>query len=147
MKWFRKTLNTRIKSRSFDLALLICRFGIGGFMLTHGIPKLEKLIGASQIKFPDPLGIGAVTSLSLVVFSEFLCSFLLILGLFSRLATIPLIITMLVAVFITHANDGFNKMEMGLHYLLVYLLILLVGPGRYSIDRYLYNKTRGRSRL
>ena len=126
---FSSTVNKKMNS----LALLIVRFGIGSFMLVHGLQKLE-MLQANPIQFANPIGIGAGPSLALAVFAELICSALLILGFLTRLATIPLIITMLVAVFIVHSADGFEKQELGSVYLVVYILLLITGAGRYSVD-------------
>jgi putative oxidoreductase len=64
-----------------------------------------------------------------------------LLGFATRLAVIPLIITMLVVVFYVHADDPFSKQEMGLHYLLTYIMLLIMGSGKYSIDNLLYRKS------
>ena len=64
-----------------------------------------------------------------------MCSIFLILGLWTRLALMPLIITMLVAVFIVHGADPFAKKELGLMYLIGYISIFIAGAGKYSIDR------------
>lgn len=85
------------------------------------------------------MGVGDELSLYLALFAEIGCSIFVILGCATRLVVIPLIITMLVAVFIIHAADPFVKQEMGLHYLLIYVMLLLTGAGRYSID-YLISK-------
>lgn len=114
--------------------LLINRIAISGFMLTHGLPKLYRFFGDGDIRFADPLGIGVLPSLVLAVFAEVICSILIIIGFGTRLATIPLIITMVVAVFLVHAADPFQRMELGLMYLFAYLTILVAGPGKYSID-------------
>ena len=103
-------------------------------MLSHGLPKLQKLTSGAPVEFASVLGMSPELSLGLAVFAEVFCSILLIIGLATRLATIPLIITMLVAVLSIHADDPFGKKEPALHYLLVYLVILLAGPGRYSLD-------------
>lgn len=117
-----------------SIALLILRLVGGAFMLTHGWPKFQLLLGGAPFDFPDPLGIGVTTSLVLTVFAEFLCALLLLVGLFTRLVSIPLIITMLVAAFIVHGQDGFGKMELALLYAGIYLALSLLGAGRYSID-------------
>jgi len=109
-------------------------------MLVHGLPKLAKLTGAEPIQFADPLGIGATASLALTVFAEVFCSVLLLFGLATRLVAVPLIITMLVAVFIIHLDDPFGKKEMGLLYLLVYTAIIIAGPGSYSIDNWIFKR-------
>jgi putative oxidoreductase len=73
-------------------------------------------------------------SLALTVFAEVLCSFLLIIGLGTRLATIPLIIMMLTIIFVVHWNDPFSKTEFALLFMVPYVCILLMGAGRISID-------------
>ena len=102
--------------------------------------KFLKLIGDDPIQFADPLGVGVTASLLLTVFAEVFCSILLIFGLTSRLAAIPSLITMLVAAFVVHANDGFGKMEMALLYGVMYLVIAIAGAGKYSLDHLIYNK-------
>ena len=114
--------------------LLLIRLSVAALMLTHGMPKLNKLIEGGDIKFADPIGLGPTLSLILVVFSEVFCSILIAVGYKSRLATVPLIFTMLVAAFITHANDGIFKQEKALLYILVYIMIILTGSGRFSLD-------------
>lgn len=120
-----------------DAVLLFLRLFFGGFILLHGFPKLEKLLSGST-EFADPFGIGAQASLFLTVFAEFVCAILLILGLFTRLAVIPLIVTMLTAVFIIHGNDPLSDKEHASLYLIVFFCIYLLGPGRFSIDDKLF---------
>lgn len=127
-------------SNNINLALLILRFTVGFFMLTHGMGKLIALFGDAPIQFPDPIGIGATVSLALAVFAEVFCSILLILGLATRFATIPLIITMLVAAFVMHATDGFGKQELPLFYVSTYIVIALSGAGRYSMDQLIFSR-------
>ena len=108
-------------------------------MLVHGLPKLKSLF-TEDVSFADPIGIGVIPSLFLTVFAEVICSFLILLGLGTRLAVIPLVITMLVAICIIHGNDGFGKQEMALHYLIIYLLLFFTGSGKYSLDQLLFKK-------
>lgn len=132
--------NPGIYPKNIDFALLILRFVAGGFMLTHGIGKFEKLFSGEPIMFPDPIGVGATASLALVVFAELFCSIFLILGIATRLSAIPLIITMLVAAFIVHANDGFGKQELPLLYTVIYIVLVVSGSGKVSVDRWVFNK-------
>lgn len=81
------------------------------------------------------MGIGMTASLILVIFAEFFCSLLLVLGLFTRLAVIPLIITVLVIIFKVQHGDIFGDAEVVVLYLAGYAVLLMVGPGRISIDR------------
>ncbi len=115
--------------------LLIARIAIGGFMLTHGYPKLMRLLDGKAEGFPDPLGVGSLISLLLAIATEVIGSVLIMLGFLTRLATLSLIFTMAVAAFVVHSGDPFSRMEMSLLYLLLYLTLFVFGPGKYAIDR------------
>ena len=118
-----------------DFAIFILRVTSGAFMLfSHGLPKLNRLFSGGEIRFSDPLGIGTIPSLSLAVFAEFLCAILLMLGLFTRPALTFLIITMFVAGFIHHAADPFAMKEKAFLFLLIYVVLFLVGPGKYALS-------------
>lgn len=108
-------------------------------MLTHGFPKLQRLL-AGEMQFGDPLGLGPEISLVLAVFAEFFCSILIVLGLGTRLAVIPSIVTMAVAAFIAHGADPFGRKELALLYLVGYVVLLLSGSGKFSVDRIISRK-------
>lgn len=133
-----RIIGNTVENNTFSIGILFFRLVIGVLMLTHGFAKLSNFEMMSS-QFPDILGIGSQWNLILVIFAEFGCSILLILGLFTRLATIPLIITMLVAIFVAHASDPFAMKEMPVLYLAIYLFVLIVGSGKFSVD-YLLNR-------
>ena len=137
-----KTISETRHGRFTDAGLLLVRAAAGSMMLTHGIPKIlnYSAIVASG-KFPAIFG-SAELGLSLAIMAEVGMSILLIFGLLSRLSTIPLIITMLVAAFFAHAGDPFNAREPALLYLTMYELILLAGPGKFSADHLIRSKYR-----
>lgn len=130
----KRTFNTDLPGNFGHLALLIFRVLIACLLLTHGFPKLQKLLSGDEIQFMDPYGLGVTTSFVLVVFAEFVCSVLVILGLATRLATIPIIITMATAVIIAHENDPFGVKEKPLLFLVCFVFILIIGAGKYSVD-------------
>jgi putative oxidoreductase len=123
-----------------DLGLLLVRLLAGGMMLTHGLPKFDRLFGEGPVKFADPFGLGSEISLGLVLFAEVGCSILVMLGFKTRWATIPLMITMLVAAFYAHAADPFGKKELSLLFFTLFLSILISGGGRYSLDYMMVKK-------
>ena len=127
-----------------DLGLLVLRLAFGLTMMwSHGKGKLLKLMeGEDPIKFYDFMGLGAEISLVLVVFAEFVCAILLSLGLFTRFVAIPLVFTMFMAFFIVQAGDPFAKREMSLLFMMAYAVILITGPGRFSLDRLWKNKKK-----
>ena len=122
-----------------NLALLVLRLSVGILMLTHGIPKLERLL-SGDFNFPDPIGLGPELSLILVTFAEFFCSILTIVGFRSRLAAIPLIITMIVALLVVHGADKITENWNILLYILAYGILMHLGGGKYSMTYYLSNR-------
>lgn len=129
----RKLLSTKYSAGAFNAAMLFLRFGVGVLMINHGYSKLVHF-GEMQSKFMNFFGLGQTVSLTLAVFAEFFCSLFLILGLFTRLAVIPLIITMCVALFKVQHAEIFGDGEVASLYLCAYIAILLVGPGKISVD-------------
>ncbi|MBT32269.1 MAG: DoxX family protein [Thalassobius sp.] len=119
---------------SSSVSIFILRLVAGGSMLSHGFPKLQKVL-AGEFQFADPFGLGPEVSLFMAVFAEVICSVLLILGLFTRLALIPLIITMAVAFFLIHGSDDYKVKELAFIYLCMYLSIFFSGAGKISIDQ------------
>ena len=117
-----------------DIGKLILRLGMGGFMLTHGWPKMMKLFAGGPIEFGDPIGLGPTFSLILTVFAEVICSVLLIVGFKTKWAAIPLAFTMFVAAFVVHLEDPFGRKEKALLFLVGYVVIALLGAGKYSLD-------------
>ncbi|MBY0371161.1 DoxX family protein [bacterium] len=125
-----------------DMGLLFLRVFAGGMMLlSHGWAKLSNY-GTLATTFPDPLGMGVGFTLGVAIFAEFFCSLLVVLGLSTRLATIPLIGTMLTAAFVVHAMDPFDKKEFALIYATCFITIFLTGPGAFSLDA--FARLRGR---
>ena len=123
-----------------NIGLLVLRIGAGGLMLTaHGWGKLMSY-GERMDSFPDPLGVSSPVSLALVVGAEFFCAGAIVVGAFTRLACIPLIITMLVAAFIIHADDPWNKKEFALLYVVPYLGLFFTGGGSFSVDKVLMRR-------
>ncbi|MHB9055292.1 MAG: DoxX family protein [Paludibacteraceae bacterium] len=139
MEYTHDKINSKCCTGLTDWGLLILRLVAGTFMLTHGWAKLSNYSEMS-LQFPSMLGLSSQVAFSLIIFAEFFCSIALILGLFTRLATIPLIIGMAVAAFVAHGTDPFEKKEMALLYLAVYVTLLLTGSGKFAIDTLIYNK-------
>ncbi len=129
----KQLLSTRYSAGAFNAALLIFRFAIGILMISHGYQKLVHF-SEYEPKFMNFLGLGTTVSLSLAVFAEFFCSLFIILGLFTRLSTLPLLVTMGVALFKAHQGDFFGDGEKSALFLAGYLLLLLLGPGKISVD-------------
>ena len=122
-------------NRLNDFGLLILRTSFGIIMLaTHGYPKFLKLLSGNEIKFFDPFGIGKTFSFILAASAEFAGAALLALGIFSRLSSLSLAVTMFVAAFLYHADDPFKTQEKALLFFAVYVVLFITGPGKYSLQ-------------
>ncbi|MGX9985701.1 DoxX family protein [Soonwooa purpurea] len=130
-----KLISSETNPSLVNVAALILRLFVGFSMLTHGYPKLEKLMGNGEIQFMDFLGLGPIITLVLVVIAEVICSVFIILGFLTRFASSVLIMTMLIAIFMAHGADPYSGKEMAVLYLFHYIVLMLIGPGRFSIDQ------------
>lgn len=126
-----------------DLTALILRIGFGSYMLLgHGMAKMKMLMAGGDIQFPSVVGLPPSFSLGLAVFAEFIACILIIVGYKTRLAALPMIITMLVAAFLIHSGDPFfmqnanggASKEPALIYFIGFVSIYLLGSGKYSVD-------------
>jgi len=137
----KRLFQTGTREEYLNILVLFLRIAIAALMIRHGLPKLSKLLAGGEIQFGNPIGLGPTLSLILVVFTEFVCSIFIGIGLGTRLASIPLIITMFVAAFITHGADPFGRKEVAVLYILFYITLLVVGSRKYSIDYLLTKNT------
>ena len=129
--------------RWFDSATLFMRIFVGAMMLTHGIGKLQNY-NAIVNAFPDPLGISSAASFTLITLAEVGCSVLIIMGLFTRLATLPLIFGMYVATFLAFPNKSFAEGELSFVYMGIYIMLLISGGGKYALDALFFPNFRVR---
>jgi putative oxidoreductase len=119
---------------------LFLRLAIGAMMLFgHGLPKLLAFSEKAET-FSDPLGVGSTTSLVLAIFGEVVASALVMAGLATRAAAVPLLVTMLVAAFVVHADDPWQRKEFALLFAVPALTLVLTGAGRFSLDALLSRK-------
>ena len=129
-----------LRGRGVSFVILFVRIFFGALFLMHG---LDKMMNFSQLSetFPSVLGLGSYTTLMLSIFCEFACSIFLIVGMLTRIVLIPMIVSMAVAFFDIH--DGFMpEGELSLIYLIVFIVLFITGPGRYSADYLIDRKVK-----
>lgn len=128
-----------------DAAALLLRLIFGGMFIYFGYGKIEHY--NEYIKgMGDPIGLGKNLSYNLVIFAEFACGILIVLGVLTRIAVIPVFITMIVAYFIVHAKDPFMVKQSAFIYLVLCLPVFILGSGKYSIDGLIQRKRVIKSR-
>ena len=129
----KKLMSTGFSPLSFNTSMLAIRLVMGILLMSHGY---QKLVHFSEMEenFFNLGGIGTTTSLLLAIFAEFFCALFIVIGLFTRLVSIPIVITMIIIVFKVHRLDFFDTAEKGMLFLTGYLVLLLCGPGKISVD-------------
>jgi len=129
------------------LALLLARLSVGllflstGWGKVHSIPKVTAFF--EQLHIPAP-GLNAVV----VGYSELICGSLLVIGLLTRLATIPLIVSMVVAILTAKLADIHGVFDLvgtdEFTYLCMLVVIAAVGPGGASVDHFVARRMDAR---
>lgn len=139
------------RETGISLGLLVLRVGVGGFLATHGWGKLQMMLAGRFGDFGDPIGLGSGPSLVLVTGAELFCALLVMMGLATRWAAVPVVFAMGVAAFVAHGGDPWTmgrgaelffsgeseswaSKEPALLFLLVFLALIFTGAGRYSLD-------------
>jgi putative oxidoreductase len=120
---------------SLDAASLVLRLVFCLLMIYQHAFVQVSLFGESPESFPDPLGIGSTVSFYLVVAAQLGCALFVLLGFMTRLALLPLLFTMTVALIRVHWDNPLSDKELPLLYLGVFLALYWLGPGKWSIDR------------
>lgn len=131
-----KLMTSKYSEPSVSIALLLLRVVSGSAMLmNHGLKKITNFDAIVAKGFADPFHVGVKASLGLTIFAEAICAGLLIIGLFTRLASLPLIGAMAVALFFAHGGDFYGEGELAGLFMAVFIIIFLMGPGKFSLDK------------
>lgn len=120
------------RGKGVSLFILVLRVFFGVLFMIHGIDKMMNFSVLSET-YPNFMGLGSYMTLMLAIFCEFCCSLFLISGLLIRVMVLPMILAMGVAFFDVH-DAMFPEGELSLIYMVVFIVLYLVGPGRYSLD-------------
>ena len=123
------------QSKSQDLGLLFLRGSGALFLLwVHGLPKL--LNYSEQLKLiEDPFHLGAHVTLLLAIFAEVLCPLLIITGVLVRLACLPILAVLLIAMVVVHPEWSLFEGQFGWLLLIIFTSVLIAGPGRLSLGQ------------
>ncbi len=141
LNWFLSKSRIPRTDATVSFAMLLLRVWVGGMMaFSHGWGKFMNYAERSAT-FSDPLGVGSAASLALAIFAELFCSIALMLRLFTRAVIIPIMFTMVVVITVIHIDDPWAKKELPLMFLAPLITIMMIGPGRYSVDA-LFSRSR-----
>ncbi|MFM7672009.1 MAG: DoxX family protein [Bacteroidota bacterium] len=126
--------STKYRQGALDFSLFLLRLTGGGLMVHHGFDKLIHFQDKVRT-FPDPIHIGPTLTLTLVIFAEFFCGVMVTVGLLTRLAVIPLVISSSIELLLEHKGRVFTDGEPIALFLTMFLCLLFTGAGKFSLDR------------
>lgn len=98
----------------------------------HGLPKVLHY-NQELTRIEDPFHMGATPTLLLAILSETLCPLLIALGVLTRLACLPIVATLLVAMLVVHPDWSLADGQFGWMLLIIFTTVLIAGPRRFSI--------------
>ena len=126
-------MNASTDERARDIGLLFLRVSGGLFLLwVHGLPKLLDFTAQLQL-IEDPFHLGSHLTLILAIFAEVLCPLLIVAGLLARLACVPILFVLLVALLVVHPQWSVAEGQFGWLLLILFATVLIAGPGRLVI--------------
>lgn len=124
-----------------DLGKLVLRWALGIFMLLHGYAKIVKGIGGIEASLVSA-GLPAWVAYGVYI-GEVVAPLLLILGFYARIGGLIIVINMIFAIALSHASQLFDigksggwALELQGFFLVTGLVVALIGPGRYGLNRY-----------
>ncbi|WP_207536438.1 DoxX family protein [Desertivirga arenae] len=130
---------------SLNISLLLLRVGIAGeLFFVHGLKKLGVGTGVAEA-VPNPFHLPETLNYWTAVSANLFFPILVMVGLFTRLSVIPTLVVTLTGYFIVHANDPLLEKDIPYVYSLVFIFLLIAGPGKFSIDYLISTKKKVRS--
>jgi putative oxidoreductase len=123
-----------LENNARDLGLLFLRISGAAFLLVvHGLPKLLNF-QTELTRIEDPFHMGAQLTLMLAIFAEVLCPLLIAIGVFVRLACLPIVFLLLVALVVVHPHWTLEEGQFGWLLLIIFTTVLIAGPGRLALN-------------
>ena len=124
----------------FGLGMLFLRVATSlEIAIVHGFKKIGVGVSAAET-IPNPLHLPAAFNNAFAISANIVFPFLVLLGLFTRLAALPTLAVTLTGYFVVHWHDALLLKDTPFIYSVIFLTIFILGPGKYSIDNLIYKK-------
>ncbi len=125
----------------FNWCMLLLRIAVCcEIAIVHGFKKIGVGVQDAE-QIPNPLNLPDAFNNAFAISANIIFPFFVMIGLLTRLATLPTLAVTLTGYFVVHWNDSLLLKDTPFIYSLLFLFILVVGPGKYSIDHAIYKKS------
>lgn len=108
-------------------------------LFVHGLKKIGIGVAIAET-VPNPLGLPEFFNQAFAIVANIIMPLFIAAGLFTKLATLPILAVTLSGFFIVHFNDPIAIRDIPFMYSVCFLFLTIVGPGKYSLDYYFLNK-------
>jgi putative oxidoreductase len=138
--FFKRSIYPFPSCATFNWTMFLFRIFVSlELIVVHGFKKLGIGVSAAE-QIPNPLHLPETINTLFAISANIFFPFFVIIGFCTRVATLPILAVTLTGYFVLHWNDAALIRDTPFMYSIVYLLILIIGPGKYSIDNYIYKK-------
>lgn len=139
-KLFKRSLYPFPSCEAFNWTMFFFRIVVSlELIVVHGFKKIG--VGVKEAEhIPNPLHLPEMINNVFAISANIFFPFLVLIGFCTRAATLPILSVTLTGYFVLHWNDAALIRDTPFMYSIVFLLILIIGPGKYSIDNYIYKK-------
>lgn len=138
--FFKQITYSYVSGRVFNITMLLFRLAISlELIVVHGLKKLG-VGGADPEVVPNPLHLPEFFNQGFAITANLVFPLFAIIGLFTRLAVVPIICVTLIGYLMVHAHDSLLVRDVPFMYCVSSLLILVLGPGKYSIDHFIHHQ-------
>jgi putative oxidoreductase len=135
-----RLLRVLISQKQFDIVMLVFRVTISSqLMITHGLKKIGLGLDAAEV-VPNPLHLPVALNQYFALSANLIFPVFVMVGFLTRLTVLPILAVTFTGYFVVHLHDSLLVKDVPFMYSTAFLLILALGPGRISIDRYISNK-------
>ncbi|UGB03314.1 DoxX family protein [Leclercia sp. G3L] len=116
-----------------DLGLFFLRIA-GSLLLlyVHGLPKIVHF-SEELTRIEDPFGFGPYFSLIPAIVAEVICPILILFGVATRLACVPIVAVLLVAMLVVHPGWSIAEGQFGWLLLIIFTTLAITGPGAWRV--------------
>ncbi len=127
-------------SERFSSVMLFFRLATAfAIIRVHGIKKILD-VESEIANIPDPFGMGGAASAFIAILANTLFAGFVAAGFLTRISALFILSVTLTGLLVVHLSDPWPIKDSPLMYSIAFSLILFMGPGRYSVDHWLFHK-------
>lgn len=132
-KLLKPVVNVYPSVTAFDVGMLLFRVALSiEIIVVHGLKKIGVGVAIAE-QVPNPLALPESLNSSFAIAANLFFPILVLFGFLTRLAVIPILAVTVTGYLVLHWNDAALVKDTPFMYSIAYLLIMLLGPGKYSM--------------